>query len=458
MTMTKPKIELLRDNLRKIWPGLPSSRAEFRRALEDAVIDVLRLTVATVLGYLLTVKILPPPVDLTGALTALLIVQASLRGSFRAGMVRVVAVVTGIVTALAVATFVGLHWWSLAMVVFAALMLARVLRLESASLETAISAMLILGSAGVDVAAFTRFATTVIGVVVGIGLPFIWPRNVRTADLTGGLGQIAERLRAVYDDAAKHLTAHPMTKSAAGRWRESTWQISQLTTAVAGTLDEAEDVQRWNTRQLFRADVVPVLRNGLSSLARIMLATAHLFRVIESEAPEEQTPDDGYGDLVRPAVVDVLQKLGRGVQHYADLVVAEASGGTEPAEQALQDSLVEINAAQTHLLGLMKVDPNQTSLWLLRGSILSAIEQIITELDLDAYLRLRDDWRASQLGRSLPSGGTIGPRIRSPWGLLEQRRLRRRAAKSRLAYPESSHLFDSDETTLQMPSVDPRER
>lgn len=450
-------LEALRDKLRKIWPGLPSSRVELGRVVEDAVIDVTRLTLATVLGYLLTVKLLPPPVDLTGALTGLLIVQASLRGSFRAGMVRVVAVLTGILTALAVATFVGLHWWSLALVVFAALLLARVLRLEGASLESAISAMLILGSAGADVAAFTRFATTVIGVAVGIGLPLVWPRNVRTTDLTSGLGQIAGRLQQVYDDAARHLSSHPMTKPAASRWREATWQISPLTTSVASTLEEVEDVQKWNTQQLFRADVVPLLRNGLSSLARVMLATAHLFRVIESEAPIERTPDDGYGDLVRPAVVDVLRKLGHGVQCYAELVVAEASGDTASAEQALQDCLVEINVAQTNLLGLMKVDPNQTSLWLLRGSILSAIEQIITELDLDTYLRHRDDWRVSQLGRALPSGNNIGPRIRSPWGLAGQRRLRRRAAEARLRHPEGALEIDIDDTTVLMPAVYSRE-
>lgn len=109
----------------------------------------------------------------------------------------------------------------------------------------------------------------------GIGLPLVWPRNVRTTDLTSGLGQIAGRLQQVYDDAARHLSSHPMTKPAASRWREATWQISPLTTSVASTLEEAEDVQKWNTQQLFRADVVPLLRNGLSSLARVMLATAH---------------------------------------------------------------------------------------------------------------------------------------------------------------------------------------
>ena len=109
LAMTNGTVAFLRGKLRKIWPGLPSTRVAWQRSVEGAIRDVARLTLATVLGYLLTVKLLPPPVDLTGALTALLVTQASLRGSFRAGLVRVGAVVSGILVALAVATFVGLH-------------------------------------------------------------------------------------------------------------------------------------------------------------------------------------------------------------------------------------------------------------------------------------------------------------------------------------------------------------
>ena len=73
----------LRYRLRKIWPGLPSTWVGLRRSVGDAAVDVARLTTGSVLAYMLTVWLLPPPVDLTGALTALLVIQASLRGSFQ---------------------------------------------------------------------------------------------------------------------------------------------------------------------------------------------------------------------------------------------------------------------------------------------------------------------------------------------------------------------------------------
>lgn len=449
----KLKNHHLRDWLRKIWPGLPSGVSDLRGALGAAVEDVGRLTVATVLGYLLTVKLLPAPVDLTGALTAMLIVQASLRGSFRAGMVRVVAVLTGISVAMVVATFVGLHWWSLALVVFAALMMARVLRLESGSLEAAISAMLILGSAGAEVAAFTRFANTLIGTAVGILLPLLWPRRVRIPDLTRDLKEISARLSEVFGDTSSHLRQHPMTKDEASRWLRATRHITPLVSSATTTLDEAADVQRYNTRQIFNADVVPLVRNGLEAMERSLLSSRNLFRIVETAAPEQRTPDDGYGDYVRPALAGVLDGLSRVIKTFADLVESDAIGDAAEAEQRHEAAMVDARAATANLTELMRVDTGQTKLWLLRGTILSAIENILAELDLTAYRVFRDEWRASQLGRALPAG-SIGPHIRSPWGQLAQQRLRARAARSRVAHPEGSHQVTWDDTTALMPAAE----
>ncbi len=451
----KLKIHRLRDRLRRIWPGLPSGVSDLRGTLGAALEDVGRLTVATVLGYLLTIKLLPPPVDLTGALTAMLIVQASLRGSFRAGMVRVVAVFTGISIAMVVAAFVGLHWWSLALVVFVALMMARVLRLESGSLEAAISAMLILGSAGVEVAAFTRFANTVIGTAVGIVLPLLWPRRVQIPDLTRDLKEISRRLSEVYNDAAAHLSRHPMTKDEAGRWLRATRHITPLISTATSTLDEAVDVQRYNTRQIFNADVVPLVRSGLEAVERSLLSSRSLFRSVETAAPAQPTPDDGYGDYVRPALAVVLKGLSRAVGTFTDLVEADATGDAAEAEQRHEAAMADVRAATAHLTELMRVDTGQAKLWLLRGTILSAIESILAELDLDTYRAFRDDWRASQLGRALPAG-SIGPRIRSPWGQFAQQRLRARAADSRIAHPEGSHQVTWDDTTALMPAAEER--
>ncbi len=424
--------------------------------MAGAAKDVGRLTLATVLGYELTVQLLPPPAELTGALTALLVTQASLRGSFRVGMARVGSVLTGILVALVVSIFVGLHWWSLAVVVTAALLVARVLQLGEAGLEVAISAMLILGSAGVEAAAQTRFLATVIGTFVGIVLPLLLPRRVHTTDLTGSLQRIALRLRSIYRDAAAFLSVNPVDGRAVNQWLESLRAIPPLVARAEQTLDDADDLQRFNTRQIFQADIVPLLRGGLDTLERSVLATRQALLLMrpDADADAEEPSGRAYSDDVRLQFAIVLGAMGEAIEKYDALIEAEVLGGVKEAEVELTDALAAVRAARFDLSSVMIADPSQDELWVRRGSLLAVIDQVIAELDLDQYLNTRDSWRASQIGRVLPAG-SIGPRIRSPWGLVAQRRLRERAARAREEHPEGSHEVSSDETTVLMPAVEP---
>lgn len=440
----------LRYRLRKIWPGLPSTWVGLRRSVGDAAVDVARLTTGSVLAYMLTVWLLPPPVDLTGALTALLVIQASLRGSFQMGLVRVGAVLTGILTALFVATFVGLHWWSLAIVVFVSLMLARVLRLGDQTLETPISAMLILGSmAATETTAYLRFTNTLIGTAVGIILPFLWPRRVRTADLTTKLDVIGDRLSQTLRSAANRLKMHPVNKTAAHNWVLANRQIMPIAVTARARLDEAAEVAKFNTLQLYRADVVPLLRYGLDCLERVNITILQIWRGMEEKAPTNPTPDDGYGDDVRQAFSDVLDDTADVVDYFVKLINAEADGNTAQAESDLSMALEHARAMHQELLNAMMVDPQESALWTLRGSILGNIERVLAEMDLDRYIGVRDRWRASQLGRSLPSGN-IGPKLRTPRAVIAHHRLQKRAAAARLEHPEGSHEVSHDDTTVVM--------
>src|SRR5690625_7775428 len=81
---------------------------------------VTRLTTASVVAYLLTVWLIDGPIDLTGALTALLVTQASATASLKMGVVRVGAVLTGVLVAVTLTSWVGLSWWTLAAAVASA--------------------------------------------------------------------------------------------------------------------------------------------------------------------------------------------------------------------------------------------------------------------------------------------------------------------------------------------------
>jgi hypothetical protein len=129
---------LLRQALWRVWPSSPSSWSQVPAQIRPAAVEIGRLTAAAVVSYLIAGWVSPHTTDLTAHLTALLVVQASTVGTLRMGLVRVGAVLTGVLVAVGVSTFLGLSWWSLALVVAASLVLAKTLHLGEQSLETPI--------------------------------------------------------------------------------------------------------------------------------------------------------------------------------------------------------------------------------------------------------------------------------------------------------------------------------
>lgn len=157
------------------WPGHPSRWRDVPGRLQPTLVTVGRLTAAAVVSYLISLPLTRGATDLTGPLTALLVVQASAFSTIKMGAVRVGAVLSGITVATLLSGVVGLTWWSLGAAIAASLLLAKVLRLGEQALETPISAMLILGVANHDVAAEIRILNTLIGAAVGVAFNLLYP-------------------------------------------------------------------------------------------------------------------------------------------------------------------------------------------------------------------------------------------------------------------------------------------
>jgi uncharacterized membrane protein YgaE (UPF0421/DUF939 family) len=156
-----------------VWPAHPARWRDVPRRLRPGAVNVLRLTAAAVVTYLLTLVITGGAIDLTGPLTALLVMQASAYSTLRMGIVRVGAVLAGVLIAILLSFWIGLTWWSLGAAVAASLVVAKIFRLGEQAIEVPISAMLILGVTTPDVAAETRVLNTLIGAGVGVAFSLI---------------------------------------------------------------------------------------------------------------------------------------------------------------------------------------------------------------------------------------------------------------------------------------------
>ncbi|WP_050347565.1 FUSC family protein [Arsenicicoccus sp. oral taxon 190] len=385
------------------WPGAPTRWRDVPRRLRPTVMHTGRLTVAGVLAYLLTLVLTDGPVDLTGALTALLVCQASALSSVRMGLVRVGAVLTGVIVAVTVSSWVGLNWWSLGIAIGTSLLLAKVFRLGDQALETPISAMLILSAGGQEIAVETRLVTTLIGAAVGIGINLAFPPTIPTRAAISSVRWVALELGECLDRVAESLALAPLVRGDVEEWLDSVRAVSGRVARASSLVQSVKDARKLNPRALTSRTIEPPLRTGLDRLEQCQLALRSLLLLMAESAPSSPTPDDGYGEEVRIVFSVVMSDVATSVRAFGDLVAAEARGEVAEMEETLEQALEALGETRAVLTELMMVDPaTQTGRWMLRGSILAGVEQILALLAVGVRRRERERWHATAPSRRLP--------------------------------------------------------
>jgi hypothetical protein len=384
------------------WPGRPDRWRDVPGRLVPTLITVTRLTTAAVVSYLITLVVTDGAIDLTGPLTALLVVQASAYSTVKMGAVRVGAVLSGVLVASLLSSWVGLTWWSLGAAIAASLVLGKVLRLGDQALETPITAMLILGVTNPDIAAEVRILNTLIGAGVGVALNLLYPPAMPTASAGRALLRVVDAAAAPLDAAADALVAGPVTRTQVDSWLERIRAATRRVAFARETMNSLKDSRRFNPRALGTIDVEPVLGTGLDTLEHCLLDIRSLLTVMSVEMPAEDAPDDPYGEELRGAFAVVLHNAADCLRAFGGLVVAEAEQREHETESALAESLDMLRETQAILTELIMVKAqDNTSAWLLRGSILAALERVLARLNLEDRARLHQALKEEQLRRPL---------------------------------------------------------
>ncbi len=384
------------------WPGRPTRWRDVPRRLHPTIINVVRLTTAAVVSYLLTLAVTSGAIDLTGPLTALLVMQASAFSTLKMGAVRVGAVLAGVLVATFVSIWIGLTWWSLGAVVAASLVIAKILRLGEQAMEAPISAMLILGVTSPNVAAEIRVLNTLIGAGVGVAFNLIYPPALPTRRAGRAIIDVAEAAAAPLDAASNALAKGPINRDQVRDWLDRVHASNRRLTLAIETVASLKDSRRLNPRALGTTDIEPVLASGLRTLEGCLLAIRALFSVMLAEVPTEDRPDDPYGEELRAAFAVVLHDAADCIRAFGSLVLAEVEEREEEAERHLDESLEILRETQAVLTQLLIVDPQENkSSWLLRGSILAAVQHVLDELNLEDRGRARRQWKDEQRTRPL---------------------------------------------------------
>ncbi len=367
-----------------------------------------RLTVAAVLSYVVARAVFDTPQPLTGPLTALLVVQATLFSTLTTGVRRVLSVVAGVLVAVLLSSVVGLTWWSLGGAIAAAIVIGQLLRLGDHLLEVPISAMLVLSVSSAEIAGYARVAETLVGAAVGVLVNVLLPPNLRTRSAAASVESVATHAADVLDRVAADLPDGASADQARG-WLDDFRGLSRYVDDADRALQTAADSRRLNPRAVGTVDTMPVLRSGLDALEHTVVALRALFRSIADGLPQEEAqgqppPDDGsdgaqvaappgYDDELRSAFAVLLSDLAGCVRAFGRLVSAEADATEGDAEGALREALDALRETRARVTELLLVDAgSDPGLWQLRGSLLAAVERVLVELDVEERARRRRQW------------------------------------------------------------------
>jgi uncharacterized membrane protein YccC len=361
-----------------------------------ALFRALRITGATVAAFVVAELVgLQDPPPLVAALTALLVVQATLASTLVNGVQRVLSVVLGVAVAVGFVSVVGLNWWSLGTVVAAAIVSGQILRLGPHLLEVPISAMLVLGvgyTSGAESAGLSRIVETLIGAAVGVLVNVAFPPAVQTRFAGQAVAKFSGGIAGLLVDAASAMAAGPIEPYQAERWLVDARRLNRHAPQVDKALAEADESRRLNVRALGTPKVGRSLREGLEALEHSSVSMRLLFRSVldGTRGRPGVEPDPAYAEEVRLAAAALLSELAAVVRTFGDLLREEIEEPAEPDETALAEALTALRHRRAELEPLLLDDPrSRTGLWELNAGLITVTDRMLQELDVTEHARLR---------------------------------------------------------------------
>lgn len=426
--MSATPLGVVTQQLRRL---LTASIDRARQRGVKAVVRAAQLTGAAIAAYLVADQIFPGGKPLLAPLTALLVVQVSLYSTLTVGLKRVASVVAGVVVAVLFSAVVGFTWWSLAGLIAASIVIGQLLRLREQLLEVPISAMVVLAVGGAERPAAGRITETLVGAAVGVLYNVVLPGPVRSSTAGAAVEQFASEMASLLERMATEL-ADGASADKAQRWLEETRRLANRVANVDQALVEAEESRRLNVRALGTMDAAPNLRSGLDALEHCTVALRGLCRaVVDQLRTLPDIADRMYSPDTREVFAVLLRDLAAAVEAFGRLVRAEAEGGNSPdAELAI--ALDAVGEARVRLTELLMIDPRDApELWELNGSVLTNVERILREIDLDERARQRE--RRQREWEARPPAAQAVDRLRATSREVARRplRWRRRTANER---------------------------
>jgi len=268
------------------------------------------------------------PSPVLAALTALVVVQVSVRASIASALQRSAAVVLGVLLAVAIGDALTLNALTVALVVGASLAVAQlVLRLpRQAARQVPISGLVVLSAlaAGEGTSGWYRALDTVVGAAVGVVVSLVLPAS-RVVEVRQTLERLGHGLGEVLDAMGTGL-AEPWSTDQTETWRRSARAArDRLVDQAKEAIGNGRESARWNVRDRRHADALGDWEDTVPRLDRTAIGVWVIARSLDDQA---RLADGEHRRL--PVLGALLVALGEAVR----VTAAEALGKASDAELA----------------------------------------------------------------------------------------------------------------------------
>lgn len=316
----------------------PAARRAWRRLpgrVRHLDLRPLQPALAAGISWQLCATLVGSPIPVLGALAALVTVDATVYRTVRTGLQQASGAILGVLAALLIGEIVGVHAWSIALVVLAGVVVARTRRLGLVTgMQLPTTAVLVM-SLGRHYG-FARVIDTGIGVAVGIVVQLVWPDSP-VATARTAVAAVADAMGKVYGAIAED------SRDGWGEDEAQSWM--RQARALAGPLRESQAALE-RARESLRWNVWARVRSGLAGVEGAGDACEHLVGQVRAVARTLVEVPGGRSDL--PALPEPLRAaLAAAATTFAALAeqTRRAQPGSWPvAADEVVDHVADVSA------------------------------------------------------------------------------------------------------------------
>ncbi len=311
-------------------------------------LQVFRTALAAGISWALAASLIGAVKPYFAPLAAILSVQATVAESVSRGAQRILGVLGGILLAMLFTRWIGLSAWSLAVLVFIAMVLATRLHLGVQGVpQVAISALMVMAvGSGVRGYAWYRALDTALGGVVAVAVSaLVWPPDL-TPEAAESLRLLALGLAQILE-AMQHDLVEGLKLEEANRHLQKARAIQEGLDSARRGLKRAETSLRWNPwhrhaegRSVKLSQALDVLDHSLMQVRGIART---LFVTLDRDISEKGT---ALPEPLAEGMGEVLALMGEALKSYAYLIYV----GEQTAALRLETILAESVDARRRVL------------------------------------------------------------------------------------------------------------